>query len=301
MAAQPPSRLTPLPHGALMALAALAALFGVATASAAQDLPRMIIAPVQGVTGKLSPAGREAVRARIEEGVAATGAFAIDTRLEGELDALLDEAAIARRAGEMSNAADFIVFPYIDGLDIDRVLRPVPGLEGKYNARLTGAANLRVRVVSARTSALKTSFQVDVAVDESLGVRDAADVRPSAPRATQVRVASDEEVVRLARLISDSVAEQIYDGLYPPEVAEVQGDTVWVTRGSRGGYRIGDRYKVFSAGGKPIYHPVSKKQIGVAETQLGIIEITDVRDDFSIARVIEQTNGAIVAGAVVRQ
>jgi len=88
----------------------------------------------------------------------------------------------------------------------------------------------------------------------------------------------------------DRIVSQI-EALYPPlegYVISVEGSglTLDLKRGMA--VKKGDRLKLIRYG-RELFHPVTKKKIGRKETDLGEVEILDVRKDFSHARLLNPT------------
>ncbi|MEK9628751.1 MAG: VCBS repeat-containing protein, partial [Nitrospinota bacterium] len=88
----------------------------------------------------------------------------------------------------------------------------------------------------------------------------------------------------------DRIVSQI-ESLYPPlegYVISVEGSglTLDLKRGMA--VKKGDRLKLIRYG-RDLFHPVTKKKVGRKETDLGEIEILEVRKDFSHARLLNPT------------
>lgn len=96
---------------------------------------------------------------------------------------------------------------------------------------------------------------------------------------------------RLAPAQSDAVLDRIVsqiESLYPPlegYVIAVEGTglTLDLKRGMA--VKKGDRLKLVRYG-RELFHPVTKKKVGRKETDLGEVEILEVRKDFSRARAL---------------
>ncbi|MBT5625986.1 MAG: hypothetical protein HOJ76_10360, partial [Proteobacteria bacterium] len=88
----------------------------------------------------------------------------------------------------------------------------------------------------------------------------------------------------------DRIVSQI-DSMFPPlEGVVVTVDRQILTLDLKLGQPIkqGDRLKLMRFG-KDIIHPVSKKKIGRKETDLGEVEIIEVRQNFSLAKLMDPT------------
>ena len=254
---------------------------------------------------------REALRARIEEGLAATKVFTIETRLPNEADALIDESAFVSRAAQ--KGIDLIIFPYVDSFTCFREARPITAMPGKYNNKAKCDAIMRVRVVSAKTDTLRTSFELDESLEKRLGVLDQVELVGQSYQVSDpndavanlyrypVEMASgSREFVELAQLLSAALANSVYEDAYPPEVIEIVADQLFISRGSRGGFSVGDVLTVQSRTGKILYRPVTKQKIGEAAVRLGMVELIEAYDDYSVG-IFDGDISAVQKGAVVRK
>lgn len=86
----------------------------------------------------------------------------------------------------------------------------------------------------------------------------------------------------------DRLVRQV-EGLFPPlqgYVLKVNGSKVLIDLKQGQPVKTGDILKLVRLG-EEIIHPVTKKKIGREETDLGQIKIIDVRQDYSIAQILE--------------
>ena len=89
----------------------------------------------------------------------------------------------------------------------------------------------------------------------------------------------------------DRIVSQI-DSMFPPlEGVVVSVDRQILTLDLKQGQPLkqGDRLKLIRFG-TDIIHPVSKKKIGRKETDLGEVEVIEVRQNFSLAKLMDPTN-----------
>ena len=97
----------------------------------------------------------------------------------------------------------------------------------------------------------------------------------------------------------DRIVSQI-DSMFPPlEGVVVSVDRQILTLDLKQGQPIkeGDHLKLIRFG-KDIIHPVSKKKIGRKETDLGEVEIIEVRQNFSLAKLMNPTTLARASDGV---
>lgn len=281
------------------------------SASAETKKLRLYVAPIGDGADPVAAELKEALRARIEEGLAATKVFAVETRLENEAQAIIDERAYVKRI--QSKSIDLIIFPVVDSLSCFREARPITAMPGKYNQKSKCSSIMRVRVISPSSDELRMSFELDESQEKALGVVDQLELTQTA---NQFAYPNDEfgnalrfpvsieaqsrEFVELARELSKSLADHVYEDAYPPEIIEVIGDQVYVSRGERGGFRVGDLVDVHSRTGRILYHPVTGEKIGEATVKLGTVRLTESYDDYSVGKA-ETLSGVIEVGAIVRR
>lgn len=282
------------------------AAMGLASSSWAQTVKpkqRLYVAPLQTGADYVDPALFEALRARIEEGLAATKVFEIETRLDTEVDAIVAEAEFVRRA--QNRSIDLIIFPIVDSITCYQEARPITRAQGKFNHKAKCDSIMRVRVVSPKTDTLRTSFELDESLEKRLGVVDVQEL-PFAPmRDGQYRApikvgAQTREFVELAQQLSSALANRVYEDAYPPEIIEVIGDQLYLSRGRRGGFNVGDVLTIQSKTGKILYHPVTGEKLGEAAVSGGSVRVTESYDDYSVAVAIEPGQTP-AKGSIVRR
>ena len=84
------------------------------------------------------------------------------------------------------------------------------------------------------------------------------------------------------------------ESLFPPvegTVVAVDGKTLTLDLKLGQPVNKGDRLKLLRYG-KAIVHPVTKEKLGREETDLGEVEILDVRRDYSLARILGEAASA---------
>ena len=90
-----------------------------------------------------------------------------------------------------------------------------------------------------------------------------------------------------------AIAVEIMDQAYPLRAIKVAGATVILNRGKGAGMQTGQRYALKVAG-EPIVDPDSGMELGTSEKSVAIVEVTEVLEKFSKAKVV---SGAPVEGA----
>ena len=100
--------------------------------------------------------------------------------------------------------------------------------------------------------------------------------------------------------IEDAVQElsltlgEVDDGLH---VAAVSGDKIYLDVGSKGGVAEGQRYQILHLGEKILSR--DGQVLGYDETEVGEVEIVDVREYLSIAKAIHKS-GEISRGDIAK-
>ncbi|GEM_PF-2344249 len=124
-------------------------------------------------------------------------------------------------------------------------------------------------------------------------------------RSVDVEKTENREVpgsVFLDSLLKDA-AEQavamIIEGAYPPKVASVDGSFVYINRGMNSGYKVGTVLMVYEQG-KEIVDPDTKQRLGYEETPVTQIEIVEILDKVSKAKVLSGDIASIKPGMVCR-
>jgi len=110
-----------------------------------------------------------------------------------------------------------------------------------------------------------------------------------------VHAQQDESVASLDRIVSQ------IDSMFPPVegyVIAVEGTTLTLDLKQGQPVQKGDKLKVIRYG-EDIIHPVTQKKVGRKETDLGMVEILEVRKDFSLAKMSDPS-ATVQAGDGVR-
>ena len=98
---------------------------------------------------------------------------------------------------------------------------------------------------------------------------------------------------------SAAIGNYLLERLDPVLVAAVEGDSIYLTRGSGAGIYVGQYYHVFNPG-RQIVHPKTGRVLGSTESYAGTIQITQVAPDLSIAVVCEKGKEPVRPGAFCR-
>ena len=232
----------------------------------------------------------------IEAALVATRVFSVLTSNSAEIDILLREInAGGSRVTPQSKTAQFVVIPVIQAVELERSARPIPRLSDKVRVQSNGLIRMRVKVIETRTGIIKAPFPVDVDWKGEAEVTDSyvgigLGFRPS-------------DFVEMSREAGRILADRLLDQVYPVEVLARDGDSVWISRGSDAGYKVGEIFRIMSGAGtaEQLIHPVTGEVLGVREKPLGKIEIVDVQPKFTVGKITEESGGVIGKGAIVRR
>ena len=88
----------------------------------------------------------------------------------------------------------------------------------------------------------------------------------------------------------DRLVSQI-ESMFPPlegYVIAVDGSGLTLDLKQGMAVKKGDRLKLIRYG-RDLFHPVTKKKVGRKETDLGEVEVLEVRKDYSLARALDPT------------
>lgn len=296
--------------GAIRTVAGLAVAMMLTAAPAfAQDQqqrprPRIIVAPITEGADPVAAGLRESLRARIEEAFANLRVFTVETRGAGEGGIIGTERSQIDRARAQN--INLIIFPVVDSLTCYREARPITAMPGKYNERGICEGVIRVRVINPSTDELRTSFELEQSYTQNLGVLDQLELQNYQARergvfrGTMRYDGQSREFVGLSQQLASALTERVYDDAYPPEIIDVSGPQVYVSRGTRGGFNVGDRLGVFSRSGRQLRHPVTGEVLGEATSRVATLTITEARDDYS-AGTLSEVAGDVQIGALVRR
>ncbi len=93
--------------------------------------------------------------------------------------------------------------------------------------------------------------------------------------------------------ISNNIATELIENIYPLQVIEVTNDEVTINQGN---LSVGSKYEAFKLGKKMI-DSYTKESLGQSESKVGTIEIVRVLPKFSVGKIIE---GKVEKGDIAR-
>jgi len=176
------------------------------------------------------------------------------------------------------NGADYVVIGSVSNFVIEERSTRLPG-SSRVFISVEGHVEGNMRIVNARTGDIIESRKVSI----NKTVEKAK---------TEGRI-----ITELADAFAEQVTVNLMNTIYPIKVAAIVSGVAYINRGTDGGLSIGEKLNVVRPG-KAIIDPDTGVQLGVAETNLGSLELDEVDD----ARSKASTNGlALMVGDVLKR
>ena len=254
---------------------------------------KLAILPVgaaDGVPGGISAA----LHAKLSSVMLKSGIFELVSR--EDLDRIARESSLAEgeltAAGQLSKIGQLQLADYLAVVKIDRYDHYAVGggtaLAGNVAPSGRMTIQLTVRIVDVKDGKI-------VAAESLRDSMKSTDIPPASRRDW---LAADYDNAFLER-VSALIGNYLLDRLDPVLVAAVEGNTVYLTRGSGAGIYNGQYYHVFNPGAR-VVHPKTGRVLGTTESFAGTIRVSQVAPDLSIAVVCDKLEEPIRTGAVCR-
>ncbi len=267
---------------------------GLLQKGAEQPLKKLAILPVKIAAPNIPPQLAESFGVKLSGILGKSGSFELLDR--GDLKSLLAESSLVDSvladSGQYSKIAQMSVADYLLVLALTR-------LENNLVASGTEIAGVSTRQVS------NVQVQFKLLEVKSGKVVNSGDFKYSM-RSTEIPASekrdwtpADYSNALLDRAAS-ALALLIQDEADPVLVAAVDGNDIYLTRGSVGGIKTGDEFHVYVKSA-PIVHPVTKKILGQSEKLAGTVRVTAVQPELSTARLASGKAAEIKNGAVCRR
>lgn len=266
---------------------------GLLAGTEAPAVKKLAILPVSTASG-VSRTIAENLHGKLSGYLLKSGTFELLTR--EDLDRIAKESALADGAltasGQFSKIGQLQLADYLAQVKIERY----DHYEVSTGTSLAGAAapsgrltiQMSVRIVEVKTGKV-------IAVEN---VRDSMRSTEIPAASRRDWLAADYDNAFLERA-SAKLGNCLLERLDPVLVAAVEGNTVYLTRGSGAGIYKGQYYYVFNPG-RQIVHPRTKRVLGTTETRAGAIQVTQVAPDLSIAVLVGKQTEPIREGALCR-
>jgi len=193
-----------------------------------------------------------------------------------EVDQLLDEQyaqALAENRNVPSamgtlKGADYLVYGNLASISSKEKVTKLPGSKRIFKQHL-GQASGNMRIVDARSGDVIESRKISVEQAIDIGITDA------------------EMVDKLADAYAEQVVLMLMNALYPIKAAHVSNDgQIYINRGNDGGLFVGEELDIYKSG-QAIIDPDTGVQLGVEESYVGRVLVTEVEDARSKGEQIE--------------
>jgi len=215
-----------------------------------------------------------------------------------EIDQLLDEQTLEAMSTQSDlssavggiQAVDYLVIGSVSTLSVKDevstyVNKKTSGIQSKITAMMgadtSGSVHGNMRIVDARTGDILVSRKVAVNID------------------LEESASNQEIIVALSDAYSEQVVSELMGALFPIKVAAFGADgTVYVNRGNDGGLFTGEKLKAYRAG-QPIKDPDTGVVLGVEETFVGEIVLSEVEDARSKGTLV--SSGDLQPGDILKR
>jgi len=195
-----------------------------------------------------------------------------------EVDQLLDEQyaqALAENRDVPSamgtlKGADYLVYGNLASISDKQQITKLPGSKRVFKQRI-GEASGNMRIVDARSGDILESRKITV------------------EQAIDLAAADSEMIDRLADAYSEQVVLMLMNALYPIKAAHISANgIIYINRGNDGGLFVGEELSIYKPG-QAIIDPDTGVQLGVEESYMGKVVVTEVDDARSKGEQIEGT------------
>jgi TolB-like protein len=178
--------------------------------------------------------------------------------------------------------ADYFVMGRIEQFQADAVNKKIPYTD-TFRKQYEGKMTVNVRIVDSRGGKVVAANKF-VVEHEDRNIKD--EVKP------------DDFIEALKEKTVRTIVNGVVEGVFPLKVIKVEGDKVYINRGDGVGFKVGDTLSVVTLG-EGLLDPDTGEVLGSAEEVVGTVQVTDIQNKFSVAKVMTGA-GKIAKGAVVR-
>jgi len=91
-------------------------------------------------------------------------------------------------------------------------------------------------------------------------------------------------IINLSRKVAGLIGNKIINSIYPITVMQVDGDRVVLAQGGDT-LSVGDKFNLIQYG-KELFDPYTNESLGYSENRIGVIEVLDVQNKLSTARIV---------------
>ncbi len=195
----------------------------------------------------------------------------------------LVSSSTAIKLGQMVGA-EYFVMGQIELIDVRKVVKQIP-YSDYTTTEYSGQMTVNIRIIDTRGGKIVAARKHTNHESSKSTFKDS-----TSPTAFFERL--KENTVR--EMVNDVV-----DGVFPIKVASVNGNDVIINRGTGGSFKEGDILIVFRTG-EDIKDPDTGESLGVEETEVGRIRITEMDMKRSKGIILTEPNSDITVGSICR-
>ncbi len=192
----------------------------------------------------------------------------------------------AERIGKLL-VADYLVVGYIDRVEYQAEQKNIE-ITGERRTNIIGAIKTHFRVVETKSGKIVCAHSIN----EKLNSKNIA-------FSERKEMTLGEFQDRFFEATATKASNYVLEGIYPIKVASVGGLKIVLNRGDGSGLVKGDRLFVYELG-ESVKDPDTGEVLGAAESKVAEIEITDVQQKLSEAKIISSV-GNVLAGSICRR
>ncbi|HOK04295.1 MAG TPA: CsgG/HfaB family protein [Victivallales bacterium] len=192
----------------------------------------------------------------------------------------------AERIGKLL-VADYLVVGYIDRLEYQAEQKNIQ-ITGEQRTYIIGTLKVHFRVVETKSGKIVCAHSIT----EKLNSKNI-------PFSDRKEMTIGDFQDKFFESAAVKASNYVLEGIYPIKVASVSGLELMLNRGDGSGLNKGDILYVYEVG-EIVKDPDTGEFLGAAEAKIAEIEITDVLQKFSKARILTST-GNIVPGSICRR
>lgn len=291
----------------ILSLAILAPLIyfcaGIISTAQAQGLPSLAVyKPLQTESVRSIFSNNsleiEILRLNLESDIRATRQFAIFERsatvlqqtVYAEQNFALDPRALGDAAnfGKMNNVR-FIVQAIVENFIVSTRSDSMDDVPGRYRNTSNASIDVVFKVLDTTTGEIKHQF-----------VEHYQDTKSNIGNAKQTLITAQQAWATGSVQISRNASSQLSESVFPILVISVEGDDIFINRGENNGFAAGDVMRLFSRG-KALVDPVTKENLGAAETINVNVKVIQVSPKFSVVRPMVKPNSPVREGDIIRR
>ena len=269
------------------------ASMGLLAGAEAPKVKKLAILPVEAADGVPDQIAKS-LHAKLSSFILKSGTFELVSR--EDLERIAKESSLVdgslTASGQFAKIGQLQLADYLAVVKVDRYDHYAVGggTELAGNVAPSGRLTLQatVRIVDVRDGKI-------VAAESLRDSMKSTDIPPASRRDW---LAADYDNAFLERAAA-AVGNYLLDRLDPVLVAAVEGNTVYLTRGSGAGIYKGQYYHVFNPG-RQVVHPKTGRVLGTTESFAGTIQVAQVAPDLSIAVICDKPAAPIRTGAKCR-